>query len=131
MWTDEESHQSAVCPPPLSSFLPTSGAELHSCDLLSSIFIERLSPWDSSLVNVDTPNTAWPPVLTLLVTGARDEKEEEEEEAEEEEEEEDEGEEEEEKYEKEEEGAEDEGEENEEEDAGEEGEEGDEEPEEF
>lgn len=83
VWTDWDSHQSAVCPPPLSSFLPTSGAELHSCDLLSSIFMERLSPRDSNLVNVDTPTTAWPPGLTLLVTGAWDEEEEEEEVAEE------------------------------------------------
>lgn len=77
MWTDCDSHQSAVCPPPLSS-------ELHSCDLLSSIFMERLSPRDSNLVSVDTPTSAWPPGLTLLVRGARDEREGEDEEEEEE-----------------------------------------------
>lgn len=87
-----------TAPPSSQLFPPTRGAELHTFDLLSSIFMERLSPWDSSLVTVDTPTTAWLPGLTPLDTGTREkevlEEEEEGEEVGEDEEEEDEDEEE-------------------------------------
>lgn len=52
--------------------------------------MERLSPQDSNLVNVDTSSTAWSPGLTLLTMGARDEEEDNDEVEEEEDEEEDE-----------------------------------------
>lgn len=56
---------------PLQLLPPAAEEELHTVDLLSSIFMACASARDSNLVTVDKPRTAFPHVLEHFDTGIR------------------------------------------------------------